>query len=129
PIRLPDTARLPAKLRADVAALLPMTARVRALLRRVDANPYRDAVRDAVLAEDRKKFLQLAGQKAALEQPAGFVAFLGERKAIDVQRRRQLLRAALSRRPENLGLLMALAEAYSHDEKDWADKQLRWYQA
>ena len=51
---------------------------MRALLRQVDADPYRDAVRDAVLADDRAKLAELAGQEAALEQPPGFVAFLGE---------------------------------------------------
>jgi tetratricopeptide (TPR) repeat protein len=129
PIRLVVPARLPAKLRADVAALLPMSARVRALLRRVDADPYRDAVRDAVLAENRKKFRELAGQKAALEQPAGFVAFLGESEATDVRRRRQLLRAAVRRRPENLGLLMVLGKTYPVNKKEGANERVRWYQA
>ena len=90
---------------------------VRCLLRRVDADPYRDAVRDAVLANDQAKFVELAGQKAALEQPPGFVAFLGEHGAIPVQRRRQLLQAAVSRRPEDLGLLMTLGQTYSINQK------------
>jgi eukaryotic-like serine/threonine-protein kinase len=102
------------------------TAAVRTLLRRVDADAYRDAVRDAVLANDRAKVAQLAGQQAALEQPAGFVAFLGESQAIEVQRRRQLLQAAVRRRSGDLGLLMALGGAY---QQEAADEQLRWYQA
>jgi hypothetical protein len=67
---------------------------VRTLLRQVDADRYRDAVRDAVLADDWAKVVELAGRKAALEQPPGFVAFLGESGDIPVQRRRQLLQAA-----------------------------------
>ena len=108
----PDEQKITPQLRADVAALLPKTAGVRAVLRRVDADPYRDAVRDAVLAEDRAKFADLAGQAAALEQPPGFVAFLGESRAIAVERRRQLLQAAVSRRPGDLGLLMTLGDTY-----------------
>jgi tetratricopeptide (TPR) repeat protein len=77
----------------------------RAVLRRVDADSYRDAVRDAVLARDGVKLLTLAGQEAALEQPPGFTTFLGEIQVIEVQRRRQLLQAAVSRRLGDLGLL------------------------
>jgi tetratricopeptide (TPR) repeat protein len=105
------------------------TAGVRALLGRVDADPFRDAVRDAVLVEDRARFAELAGHNAALEQPPGFVAFLGENQAIAVERRRQLLQAALSQRPGDLGLLMTLGDTYLADRKERADQQLRWYQA
>jgi tetratricopeptide (TPR) repeat protein len=102
---------------------------VRALLRRVDADPYRDVVRDAVLANDWVKMAELAGQQAALEQPAGFTAFLGESWAIPVERRRQLLQSALGRQPGDLGLLMTLGGSYPSDQKESADERLRWYQA
>src|SRR5262245_22486266 len=105
------------------------TAGVRALLRRVDADPYRDAVRDAVLAGDRAKLAEQAGQQVTLELPPGFVAFLGESEAIPVERRRQLLQAAVSRRSGDLGLLMTLGNTYEADRKDASDEQLRWYQA
>jgi tetratricopeptide (TPR) repeat protein len=104
-------------------------AGVRALLRRVDADPYRDALRDAVLANDRAKMADLAGQQAALEQPPGFVAFLGDTEAIAVARRRQVLRAAVSRKPGDLGLLMALGNSYDSNQKEWANERLRWFQA
>jgi tetratricopeptide (TPR) repeat protein len=104
------------------------TAGVRALLRRVDADPYRDAVRDAVLARDPAKLADLANQGAALEQPAGFAAFLGELGVIPVGRRRQLLQAAVSRRPRNLHPLMTLIQV-AEKEKDGVDEQLRWRQA
>src|SRR5262249_28885216 len=48
---------------------------VRELLRRVDNErnrEWRDAVRDAVLANDRAKLTQLVGQKQAQEQPPWF---------------------------------------------------------
>jgi tetratricopeptide (TPR) repeat protein len=135
PMRLVDVTRLPegeqklyTQLRADLAGLVPRVAGVRALLRRVDAHPYRDAVRDAILAEDRAKFVELAGQTAALKQPPGFVAFLGESRAIEVQRRRQLLEAAVGRRPGDMGLLMTLGWTYPVD-KGRADEKLRWFQA
>ncbi len=137
PIRLEDWDRLTVEqpgiytpqARTDIAALLPKTAGVRALLKRVDADPYRDAVRDAVVAEDRAKFVELAGQKAALEQPSGFVAVLGENQAIAEERRRQLLMSAVSRRPKDLSLLFTLALSYPDAQESAVDEQLRWYQA
>ena len=98
PIRLVEWDKLSAEqprvytpqLRTAVAALLPMTPRVRAVLSLVDADPYRNEVRDAIIAEDRAKFVELAGQKAALLQSPGFAAFLGDSKAIQEERRRQL---------------------------------------
>jgi tetratricopeptide (TPR) repeat protein/serine/threonine protein kinase len=99
------------------------------VLRRVDADPYRDTVRDAVLARDREKILELAQQKAALEQPAGFAAILSEYEPIKVERRRELLRAAVSRRPGDLSLLMALGNSYPMGQKDGANDGLRWFQA
>ena len=95
---------------------------------RVDHGPYRDAVRDAVHADDRAKFVELAGQKAVLEQPPGFAAFLGGSGAIPVERRRKLLQAAVSRRSGDLGLLMTLGSTYLN-QKDAANESLRWYQA
>ncbi len=137
PIRLVDVDKFPAEeqkaftpqLWADVASLMPKRAGVRAVLRRVDADRYRDAIRDAIVGEDRANFVELAGQKAALEQPPGFVAFLGETPAIVVERRRQLLQAAVSRRPGDLGLLMALGNTYTADDTNGMDERLRWFQA
>jgi eukaryotic-like serine/threonine-protein kinase len=113
------------------------TAGARALLRQLDAEPYRDAVRDAVVARNGTVLLGLAGQKPALEQPPGFAAFLGEIEVIPLERRRQLLRAAVGRRTTDVSLLMALGRSYSMFQgrsfssvkREWADEQLRWYQA
>src|SRR5262249_58592085 len=44
---------------------------VRDVLRRVDADLYRDAVRDAALANDRARIVELLEQRAAAEQPPG----------------------------------------------------------
>jgi Tfp pilus assembly protein PilF len=107
----------------------PKKATVRGVLRRMDAHPFRDEVRDAVLANDRAKCKALAGKATALEQPPGFVAFLGESEAIPVERRRQLLAAASSRRPADLGLLMTLGGTYPINREDGATERLRWYQA
>jgi tetratricopeptide (TPR) repeat protein len=105
------------------------TAGVRAVLRRVDTDRYRDAVRDAVLANDWAKIVELVEQKTALEQPPGFVAFLCVCVDIKVERRRQLLQAAVSRQPADLGLLMTLAGTYPINQKAGLIEQLRWYQA
>jgi tetratricopeptide (TPR) repeat protein len=104
-------------------------AGVRAALRRVDADPYRDSVRDAFLADDRAKLVELAGQKAALEQPPGFVAVLGETPTIALERRRELMEKAVSRRPGDLSLLMTLGGTYPWDRDEGANERLRWLQA
>jgi tetratricopeptide (TPR) repeat protein len=131
-----EAARLSASVvRARLVAALDRLLRqqrtegVRTLLRRVDADPYRDAVRDAILAQAAARIAELAGQATALEQPPGFVAFLGESTAIPLARRRQLLQAALSRRPGDLHLLMTLGGTYPINQKDGADERVRWYQA
>jgi tetratricopeptide (TPR) repeat protein len=105
------------------------TIGVRALLRRVDADPYRDAIRDAVLADDGAQFAQLADQPAALEQPPEFTAHLGGSQGLAVQRRRQLLQAALSHRPGDLRLLMMVGETYPINQEEGANERLRWFQA
>ncbi len=107
------------------------TAGVRTALRRLDADPYRDAVRDGVFANDHAKMVELAGQPAALEQPPGFVAFMGYSQAIKVERRRQLLERAVGRRPGDLGLLMTLGFTYwnMNNQKDGVNERLRWFQA
>ncbi len=104
-------------------------AEVRAVLRRVDADPYRDAVRDAVLANDRAKLQKLLGENDALKQPPGFAAFLGESDEIAEERRRQVLQAAVSQRPDDLSLLMTLGETYVYNQKEGAKERLRWFQA
>jgi tetratricopeptide (TPR) repeat protein len=102
------------------------TAAVRAALRAVDADSYRDAVRDAVQSNDRGKIADLAGRPAALEQPAEFTSVLGENQAIGVERRRRLLAAAAARRPRAAGVLMTLGWTYPWSQ---TEERLRWFQA
>jgi tetratricopeptide (TPR) repeat protein len=104
------------------------TAGVRVALRRVDANSYRDAVRDAILADNRGKIAELARQSAALEQPPGFTATLGDSPWIDVERRRRLLEVAVRRWSGDLGLLMTLGSTYAN-QKGGENELLRWSQA
>jgi tetratricopeptide (TPR) repeat protein/serine/threonine protein kinase len=111
--------------------LLPgeKTASVRTALQAVDADPYRDAIRDAVRADDREKIAAWAARPEALKQPAEFTAFLGESGAIGVRRRRQLLEAALWRRPGDPGLLITMGDTYPWNQAEGSDERLRWYQA
>jgi tetratricopeptide (TPR) repeat protein len=113
----------------DLLLVIKPSDWVHALLRRVDADPYRDALRAAIRVRDYAKVVELAGQKAALEQPPGFVNLLGYYGSIDVKRRRQLLQAALSRQPGNLSLLMTLGKSWESNSKETANERVRWYQA
>jgi Flp pilus assembly protein TadD len=105
------------------------SAAVRATLRTLDSSPYRDAIRDAVLASDVAKLVELANQAEALEQPAEFAAFLGEDNAVALERRRRLLERAAAVRPGELGLLMALASTYPLNQQEGSEQRLRWCQA
>ena len=137
PIRLADLDKLTPEERkrytpqmlADAAALGPLAARARAVLRLVDPDPYRDAVRDAVHDSDRPRFLELVGQPAAREQPPAFVEFVSENRAIPVALRRELLQAAVSRRFEHAGLLMAMGNTFDSEQQATVKERLRWYQA
>ncbi|MHC4956377.1 MAG: tetratricopeptide repeat protein [Planctomycetota bacterium] len=104
----------------------------RAVLRRVDADAYRDLVRDAILANDQARLVELANREEALAQPSGFAAFLGTNQAIGPQRRRELLLAAVTRWPGDVDLLMALGTvsyAYPTDPEKSAIERMRWFQA
>jgi tetratricopeptide (TPR) repeat protein len=105
------------------------SADVRSVLRSLGRDDYRDAVRDAVLAADKDRVAELAGHSDALAQPGGFVAVLGENRAVPAGRRRQLLRAALIRQPGDLSLLMTLGLTYPSKQREGAEERLRWFQA
>jgi Flp pilus assembly protein TadD len=62
-------------------------------------------------------------------QPPGFLAVLGENKALPVKRRRALLRAAVGRRPGDLRLLMGLGSTYPINQRAGAEERVRWFQA
>src|SRR5262249_33591213 len=92
--------------------------------------PYRDAVRDAVAADDRARVAELAGRPDALAQPPGFAAALGQHStAVPVARARVILVAALWARPGDLAVLMELGNSYPINRRERADERLRWYQA
>jgi tetratricopeptide (TPR) repeat protein len=102
---------------------------LRAVLRAVDPDPYRDDVRDAIAAGDRERVTALAAQSAALSQPPGFAAALGQHPTVPVGRRRAVLEAGLSPRPGDLNLLMALGTSYSNQTTKGQEDRLRWYHA
>jgi tetratricopeptide (TPR) repeat protein len=102
---------------------------VRAVLQGADPHPYRDAVRDAFMAEAGVKLGQLLFRPQAAEQPPGFVAvWCAKNEYIPVKLRREMLKSALLRNPRNLTLLMTMAESYDK-EKASAAEQVRWLQA
>jgi serine/threonine-protein kinase len=113
----------------DLVLPVGRSARVRATLQGVDPDAFRDALRDAQLAGDRARVAELARQPAALAQPPEFVALLGYNRGIPQQRRREILHAAVRKRPGNLDLLMALGHTYPLNKWAGADERVRWFQA
>jgi tetratricopeptide (TPR) repeat protein len=107
---------------------------VRAALQIIDADPYREAVRDAVLTpgKDWKTFVELVARPEALEQSPEFTAFVGDIARLLLparDRALRLLEAAVSRRPGNLALLMSLAVTEPLNHEQFLSDRLRWCQA
>ena len=117
----------------------PNAEALAAVLGRVDADPFRDEFRDAVLARDTKKIVELASDPVALEQPPEFAAALSVRDVVPAGRRRELLRRAALRRPSDISLLMTLQRALEDgrdpnapdapDSPNALAERLRWLQA
>ncbi|MFO0846023.1 MAG: tetratricopeptide repeat protein [Gemmataceae bacterium] len=102
---------------------------VREVLRTVDPNPYRDAVRDAILTDNTKKITALADQSEAATQPPRFIAFFVSYSAIPVERRHELLVIALQREPGDLSVLLELGDICFHYSQYGPREGLRWFQA
>jgi len=103
--------------------------KIREALRLADPDPFRDAMRDAILENDRTRIIEFANRREAEKQPSGFVAFLGETVAVPLERRRQLLELASLERPASLGLLMAMATSYPVNDPSKTQEKLRWFRA
>lgn len=104
------------------------TVEVRGVLRIADPDPYRDAMRDAFLAKDDKKVVELTARRDALSQPPEFAALLGENRDLTADRARKILQAALVRWPNHLALVMSMGETYPGNQRDTAEERIRWYQ-
>jgi tetratricopeptide (TPR) repeat protein/serine/threonine protein kinase len=112
----------------------PDRAWVREVLRSSDPHPYRDAVRDTVLARDNRfgtRMAGLLGQPQALTQPARFAAILGLFEVVPPARRRAVLQSALRARPGDLDLLMELGHSYPAEwhDREGVRERVRWFQA
>jgi Flp pilus assembly protein TadD len=98
------------------------------LLRQLDSDPFRDAMREAVIQADDSKITELSGQAAASQQPPRFIInFLANHNAIAIERRKRFLEEAVIRYPSDVSLLVALY-LLSLQIND-ADESLRWAQA
>jgi tetratricopeptide (TPR) repeat protein len=100
-----------------------------AILRAADPDPFRNAVRSALVAADDALVGELASRPAALEQPARFATALGTLETVRPDRRRQLLIAALDRRPGEFTLLMTLGRLSPIETAETARERETWYRA
>lgn len=89
-------------------------AAILAVLWEADPNDFRNEVRAAVHAGRLDRVLSLLGEPDAVSQPAGFVVAMGRHAPPDV------LRAARTRHPNNLPVLLALAARHPTDAVRWA---------
>lgn len=116
------------------------SATTREVLRVVDPDPYRDAVRDAWAQRTGWQALAgpsaamavtaiVASQPAAAVQPPGFLAVLGYDPVLPVAVRRELLETAIGRQPGDLSLLMTMAATFREPRENNPDALVRWFQA
>ena len=102
---------------------------LRAVLRAADADPYREAFRDAILVQDGRTIVALAERPEALEQPAWFAVSIGKLAHVPEERRREVLESALRIRPGDLAILMSLGGSWDTGEPESLPQRIRWYQA
>jgi tetratricopeptide (TPR) repeat protein len=98
-------------------------------LHAADPHPFRCAVRRAFLALDFVELANLAGDPAALDQPAWFVPLLGGHGHIPRDRREPILRRALETRPGDLGVLMTLSDLDPPNRREGAAARETWLRA
>ena len=112
----------------DWFALAPR-ADLLAILDAADPDPYRHAIRTAILAHDEARVGELAARPEALSQPPWFAAMLGRLSTIPPGRGRQILLAANHARPGNLQLLMAIGDLYPVNQAAGSGERVAWYRA
>jgi tetratricopeptide (TPR) repeat protein/tRNA A-37 threonylcarbamoyl transferase component Bud32 len=113
----------------DLWLLANRSAQVREVLRAADPDPYREALREAIVTGDTSRQAELASKPEALDQPRRFAAALGQNRAVSLTRRRLVLEAALRPRPGDLGLLVVLGNSYGINQREGTDERTRWFQA
>jgi tetratricopeptide (TPR) repeat protein len=102
---------------------------VLAILRKADPDPFRDAVRTAIQANDRARLTELLARPEAVDQPPRFVVTIAEYRGLPTERKREILMQALRRRPGDFTVLMLLGSLEAGDGRDRTAEQVRWYQA
>ncbi len=97
-----------------------------AVIKALDSDSFRTALRQSICSRDNKRLTELAESEEALNQSNAFVAFLGGVRAIPKDRRRVILDVAIRREPQDMALLMILTTG---DFLDTSDEELRWTQS
>jgi tetratricopeptide (TPR) repeat protein/tRNA A-37 threonylcarbamoyl transferase component Bud32 len=97
----------------DLWLVLAPSQEVSDILGAADPDRYREAMRAGVLAGDWPRVSMLAEQEEALGQPPRFLVAVGAIPKIPVERRRVLLERTAFARPNDLNVLMGLAETYA----------------
>jgi tetratricopeptide (TPR) repeat protein len=98
------------------------------LLKALDPDDYRDAVRAAIRTTDADWRRYLFNHPKALEQPPRFAVVLGALYG-PAERKRAILMRVMVGKPGNLAVLMALGATYRGDLREHAAERVRWYQA
>jgi Flp pilus assembly protein TadD/serine/threonine protein kinase len=106
----------------DMMLIHETSKQVRTALRIVDPDPFRDEVRDSAFIRNAARFLLLVNKPEALDQPPGFVTIMINYRDLHVLRQRELLAAAIHKRPGNISLLMSLGNTYQIYKPDTVDR-------
>jgi tetratricopeptide (TPR) repeat protein/tRNA A-37 threonylcarbamoyl transferase component Bud32 len=105
-----------------------------AVLEATDPDDFRCKVRQAILQNDKGRVAELLNSPVALSQPNSFAVAMGRSTALTWERRKQLVREAVRRRPGDFVALMTLGEQYERNlgnevTQRAAAEQVAWYQA
>jgi tetratricopeptide (TPR) repeat protein/tRNA A-37 threonylcarbamoyl transferase component Bud32 len=102
---------------------------VYALLRSVDPDPFREAVRKAIHSGGREALRALVSSPAALTQPVHFAIHLGQLRETSATRAEAILEAAWRLNPRNFSLAMALGWLYPTYIREVTSVRVGWFQA
>src|SRR5262249_25301329 len=113
----------------DAWLTLAPSPALQAALHTADPDPFRDALRAAVLMRSGLVVLALTSHPEALNQPGRFALGLLKFKPISARRQEQLLAAALARRPADFGVLMSFGARHPIGQVATAEERERWFRA
>jgi tetratricopeptide (TPR) repeat protein len=99
------------------------------ILRAVDPDEYRNAVRAALLGEDEAKVAELTRRPEVFAQPPRFAVLFGAVGLVPTARKWEILQATLAHAPRDFHALMTIASTYPINRREGTGERVGWFHA